>query len=206
MIDLKQLVAAIHGSVTGAAASLRAQNLEILDQFFETTGDPDDLEHLASQLASASSDLSEAEDPSSAADSLRIALDSLREAASIVRGQTSPDRPGALVPKMVVMQYPMETAEGPVVHPVTVPLITLASMSSLQLSSLRFKTELEIELVDDVLQVSFPSQSPPPFEDPSTESPHRASLEIEIEACKPPRGLEILVEGYERALRAQIPG
>ena len=73
-------------------------------------------------------------------------------------------------------------------------------------------TELELIVVDDKLEIGFPG---PPTSGPgdsggeegdSGGTPAKATLEIVIKGSSPPEGWKRVVEGYDRALRAQIPG
>lgn len=115
-----------------------------------------------------------------------------------------------LRPKTVVVQYPRETSTGMVVHDVHVPLITLVPISSLRIERLHLMSRLEVVLdKDDEIQVSFQPYSPESAEDSAGLNWRRrgsATLEIELTPATLPEGLKSLIEGYERALRAQIPG
>ncbi len=225
MLDLKELLKAIHDSVVEAGASLRAQNLQILDDYFEPVPDSEGLDALADRLSRVSGDLAGDADPQAASASLQQALKAMEGAAAALKEDAKQGvSKGQLQPKMVALQFPHVDADGPKAHPVLVPLIALTPASTLQLSNLRFTTDLEIEEVDGRLRCGFPqkrssgaatSPSGPAVpgdpqaadaKSPPSSGPHRATLDIEIRADQPPRGLEVLLEGYHRALRAQIPG
>ncbi len=117
-----------------------------------------------------------------------------------------------LKPKMVALQYPLTTKDGPRVHVVHVPLISLVPISQVQLADLKFTTELDIGLSGDTLLVSFPKAESEKGagagknSDKSELKTSRASLEVAINSTTTPAGLKHLVDGFERALRAQIPG
>lgn len=122
------------------------------------------------------------------------------------------DEKGAdkLRPRTIVVQYPRETSAGMVVHDVHVPLITLLPASTLQIEKLHLKSRLEVVLnKENEIQVSFQPHSPESSKE-TPESNQRyqglATLEIELTTAALPDGLKSLIEGYERALRAQIPG
>ncbi|PTX59464.1 uncharacterized protein DUF2589 [Kordia periserrulae] len=106
-----------------------------------------------------------------------------------------------LIPKMVTVQFPRETNKGPVVHDVHVPLITLVPLSLTEVSNIKFKTDIEIKIIDDELNLSFPAK-----DNKETSDKTLTNIEINIDKSLPPEGLRKLIEGYERALRAQIPG
>lgn len=118
-----------------------------------------------------------------------------------------------LKPKTVTIQYPQVTAKGVEVHDVHVPIIALIPIAMAEISEVKLKTTLELSLEDDVLLVGFPSKKNPaqkkdnkdPTEEDKSCLPH-SSLEITLCPSTPPDGLKKIVEGYEKALRAQIPG
>ena len=56
-------------------------------------------------------------------------------------------------------------------------------------------------MIDDNLSISFPSKTKT-----NEENKHLATLEVNIDKATTPEGLKKLIEGYDRALRAQIPG
>jgi hypothetical protein len=111
---------------------------------------------------------------------------------------------GGLRPKMVTILYPQETASGVVMSEIQVPLITLAPLSMTQISEVKLTTELQIDLQDQDLLVSFlPAQ---PNDENSPAAPHPgATLEITLTPHHGTEGLKKLVEGYEKVLRSQIP-
>lgn len=115
----------------------------------------------------------------------------------------------ALKPKCVTLMYPQETATGLTDVPVTVPLISLVPISAARIQEVRFSTQLEVGMDDNgAMQVAFPSRSGSGLFGgaKSASSSHLATLEIVLNDSTNPEGLQLLVEGYERALRAQIPG
>ncbi len=105
--------------------------------------------------------------------------------------------------------YPQETATGLTDVPVTVPLISLVPISAARIQEVRFSTQLEVGMDDNgAMQVAFPSRSGSGLFGgaKSASNSHLATLEIVLNDSTNPEGLQLLVEGYERALRAQIPG
>ena len=115
-----------------------------------------------------------------------------------------------LKPRMVAMQYPTLTKEGPTVQKVNVPLIILIPLSQVELKEMHFSTELDLSVSGDALQVSFPKQTLKSQElrEERAKSGNggKAHLEVKICAMETPDGLKYIVDGYERALRAQVPG
>ncbi|MDD1794535.1 DUF2589 domain-containing protein [Enterovibrio sp. ZSDZ42] len=110
-------------------------------------------------------------------------------------------------PKYVTIEYPTETSDGIQTISVDVPLLTLVPLASPRVSEVKFKTNLEVNVNEDNgLDVSFSGNNKGGlFKSGENKSP-TAELEITINADEPPEGLKKLIEGYERALRAQIPG
>lgn len=214
MIDFSSLVSAIHGSVQTAANMLARENQESLLRYFVDPGEPVDARKILQDALRDATAASSAGSPEEVIRLLNAALQSVTAANDAPRT--------ALQPKTVAIDYPMMTSNGPTVHTVHVPLITLVPFVATQVSKLVFKTNLELQASSEgKLQVSFPSSgssgAPPPSrgEEHGEPSPKgegtpagtlSASLEIVVEATPPPDGLRKLIEGYERALRAQIPG
>lgn len=124
------------------------------------------------------------------------------------------DKHRYLKPKMVSVQYPKMTKNGPQIHTVYVPLISLVPISQIHLSELKFKVELELSIVENKLQVSFPAKTGNTESQTDSDSDHNtsdhntsvATLEICINTITRPAGMTHLIEGFDRALRAQIPG
>jgi len=86
---------------------------------------------------------------------------------------------------------------------VNIPLISIVPISTVRIEQLKFTTELEIALENDELKVSF---SPSGTTDESAQNRPTATLEIMIQPQNNPEGLSKLIEGYDKVLRAQIPG
>lgn len=132
--------------------------------------------------------------------------------------ETSEKDSSKLVPKTVTIQYPKITREGGAeVHDVHVPLISIIPISTTEISEVKLITELEILLEEDILLAGFSTNKSNRkktkskdkeggFFPESTSTSTSTRLEITISPSTPPEGLKRLIEGYERALRAQIPG
>lgn len=108
--------------------------------------------------------------------------------------------------KTVAMDFPKRTPDGVEMVPVRVPLIALSPISTPRVSEARFTVELEVLEDDETggLMVSFPGSKKPGFL--AGEVKANTKIEITIKGDESPEGLQLLIEGYERALRAQIPG
>ncbi|HHH30714.1 MAG TPA: DUF2589 domain-containing protein [Polyangiaceae bacterium] len=208
MIDVAELVRAIQGSVSAASVALAEKNRELLLSYFDDAPTSGSVEELLERARGDLADVSEQETGRSVADRLS---ESLRELADAL-GTSS----GALQPKMVAIDYPMLTKDGPEVHTVYVPLLTLSPHVSTTISKLTFRAELDASVDEEGrVKVSFARSGAPPT-DPSREgsdvgsgrepggSP--VSLEIVVKSAPASDGLKKIIEGYERALRAQIPG
>lgn len=117
-----------------------------------------------------------------------------------------------LRPKTCAMQFPSRTAEGVETVTAEVPILALCPISSPRITEVKFTTELEITSNEqDQLMVAFPAARKNgllPGKQSSNGSAQHANskLEITLTGSEPPEGLSKLIEGYERALRAQIPG
>ena len=110
-------------------------------------------------------------------------------------------------PKMVEMQFPRRTAEGMDTVVAEVPLLVLSPLNTPKVEEVKFTADLEVSTnAQDELLVSFPDQKKESFFSGDKSKNTNAHLEITIKAGESPEGLKKIIEGYERALRAQIPG
>jgi len=111
---------------------------------------------------------------------------------------------GTMRPKTVTLKYPQSNGSSVELVDVHVPLITLVPMSNSQIDELKFKTDLNVRLVKDVLQVDFANSHGNKLFGKG-EKPSVAHLEIVIKPQEASEGLKHVVEGLEKVLRAQIP-
>lgn len=110
-------------------------------------------------------------------------------------------------PKMVEMQFPRRTADGMDTVVAEVPLLVLSPLNTPKVEEVKFTADLEVSTNDsDELLVSFSDQKKESFFSGDKGKNTNAHLEITIKAGESPEGLRKIIEGYERALRAQIPG
>jgi hypothetical protein len=192
-MNLDHLVTAIQQGALTAANAIQNHNLKLIDIYFEETDGEDVGTSLKEALRS----------------SIKGHEDGKAEAlADEVMKSISPDlldtfkkEKGKLKPKTVTLQYPKITAKGSEIHDVIVPLISLVPITLTEIANVKFKTDLEVQLIDDNLSISFPSKTKTNEEDK-----HLATLEVSIDKAATPEGLKKLIEGYDKALRAQIPG
>jgi len=111
-----------------------------------------------------------------------------------------------LTPRMVVMRYPRETSAGPGEHKVMVPLLSLSPISNIRMSTVKLEMDLEVLESEEGLKVGFPSQKKTFFGGEKTEqNVPNAKVTINLSTDENPPGLKAVIEGYDKALRAQIP-
>lgn len=112
-----------------------------------------------------------------------------------------------LTAKNVIVNYPIATESGETkIIEVSVPLITLVPISSAQVESLKFSTDLEIALDKGELLVSFAKKNEQQEGWFDNKSKSTAKIELTVKPSDASEGLKKLIEGYEKILRAQIPG
>lgn len=208
MINLDALIAAVQSSVIEAANALNARNMELFHSYFETVEDevPQDVAAAAARVIEASRAAGSAGEPDAAQDAIRRAGEALERAVEALASKRK--AAPALRPKTTAIQYPHITKDGPTVHTVHVPLIALAPICFAQITELRMKTDLELSVQGDSLTASFPAEPRTAAEEAAGKRPagRTASVEIVLGEMPSSQGLRLIVEGYERALRAQIPG
>ncbi len=208
MLTLNQLVETVNNAALVAADTVRAKNLAIIEDFFELADGKDP--SIAAAIAALDAAAEDMDDG--------VELDNIRKSrqrlVAMDGGDTTQMPPGIsplMRPKMVAVAYPKESIDGPGSHIVYVPLIALTPMSTASLSNLTFKTDLELSQSDSgELLIAFPVAEHKSIKqtnnnDEQSRAAH-ASLEISLDASATPQGLKKLIEGYERSLRAQIPG
>jgi len=204
MLDFSDLVGAVQASVQRATDTLARENYALFRRYFFDAKEVGDARDILQEALRDVATLSDSKRPKEA---LKRLAESLEAASLALEADTS-----ALQPKLVPIDYPMITGEGPTVHTVHVPLITLFPYSATQISKLTFKADLEVQTTSEgKLQVSFPPVKKPSgnkagTEDGALPKASSVSIEIVIEGTPASGGLRKVIEGYERALRAQIPG
>lgn len=105
---------------------------------------------------------------------------------------------GALVPKIVQLEYPALDDTGAVTTTtVQVPLITLVPVTASKIEKATVTAEFALEVINDELQISFPNKK-------ISENATVGNLEIVISPQELTDGLELIIEGYANALKRQI--
>jgi hypothetical protein len=118
---------------------------------------------------------------------------------------------GKLKAKTVTLQYPAYSENGEVVmKDVHVPLIALIPITMPEISEVKFRTNLELFIENDNLQVNFspkklPSGSGAGWGVDEKSETNGGMLEITIIPNKGTDGLNYIIDGYEKVLRGQIP-
>lgn len=109
--------------------------------------------------------------------------------------------------KTIVIEYPVVADDGTIEkRKVDVPLITVVPISSARIEDLKFTTELEIAIENNDLMVSFSPTKREGFLPKGKKGASIATLEINVRPQENTEGLNKLIEGFEKQLRAQIPG
>ena len=111
-----------------------------------------------------------------------------------------------LTPRMVDLKYPIITADGPKEHTVSVPLLSVVPVSRIEVADVQIEMDLEILSDDDELIVGFPQKEKTIFGDKVVAPKPNAKVIINVKASERPAGVSSIIEGYDKALRAQIPG
>ena len=218
MIKFDAFINAIHAAILSANDALMDKNLDVLEKFFEVAEDSDEFQRkLDDALTSINDVLGQGRTPAGQRltrqklTTMRASIEEVREALS-QQGDLGEDPnqaglPDKLRPKMTTIQFPHKTANGVVMSDVRVPLVTLVPLSMTQISEVRLRTELEIQVEDEELLVSFPVPQSRALDDEKDESrsSSRAILQITLTPHHGTEGLRKIVEGYEKVLRAQIP-
>lgn len=123
--------------------------------------------------------------------------------------QANPDNSATLKAKSVVVEYPQPTSGGTKMISVDVPLITLVPLSLSQVEEVKVSADFQIQILGDELQLLFPKETPPGKKPLFGKDPQKEGtlgrIEIRITPADMSDGLKTLVEGYEKALKSQIP-
>jgi hypothetical protein len=208
MISFKFFVNAIHDAILSANDTLMEKNTGILDKFFEDTSNEEGLQSSLDHALQVSNNII-SKKGNVTRDDFKDALDALGNAKKALSGNSDDSTaansariPGTLSPKSVVVEYPHQTANGIEFIEVHVPLITLVPLSMSQIQKATVTANFEMEIVNDELQLNFTNKS----KGMGRKSKKTwGKLEITITPQESSDGLKQLVEGYEQALKSQIP-
>lgn len=200
MIKFRSLIHELHSSIKQAANEVEAQGIKHINKFFEiievpktkaTDLDEDSIQKVKSFIDS--------DDTESTLNILKEHNDNLAANSDIKR---------VLKPKTMLMAFPDKDHNGPKISYVDVPLITLTPISSPKIQEVNIKANLEVTANDEnELFVAFPKQTQRNlFSKSEQRNTSNVEIEIKLQGGETPEGLQKLIEGYERSLRAQIPG
>jgi hypothetical protein len=116
----------------------------------------------------------------------------------------TPTTKSTLVPKNVILEYPLLTADGNVeTTEIQVPLITMVPLSMSQIEKATLSADFEMEIVDGEVQLSFPARKSDKMFGKKSKST-TGKLEIVISPQESSEGLKLIVEGYEAVLKRQL--
>ncbi|WP_404339064.1 DUF2589 domain-containing protein [Pseudoalteromonas mariniglutinosa] len=200
MIKFRSLIHELHSSIKQAANEVEAQGIKHINKFFEIIEVPTtkvtDLDDESIQKVKTFIDN---DDTDSALNILKNHNEKLSSNSNVRR---------VLKPKTMQMAFPDKDHNGPKISYVDVPLITLTPISSPKIQEVSIKANLEVTANDEnELFVAFPKHSQGSLFAKSPEkSTANVEIEIKLQGGETPEGLQKLIEGYERSLRAQIPG
>ena len=184
----------------------------IIERFLEA-GIDDESEEIVTQALHTLGDVL-GDEPFKNTRQFRELIASLRNVTGALDQGGFPSKQAAenvLRPRMVTVQYPHQTKEGKTTtSDVHVPLITMVPLSMSQISEVKFRTDLEVQLDNNELSVSFPTTlSTANNRDDGRQSAETARPVAQIEITMTPHhtseGLRKIIEGYEKVLRSQIP-
>ncbi len=207
MISFKAFINAIHDAILAANDSLMEKNTGLLDKYFEAPAEETEIKRVIDEALTASKSVVTKKEKTEQEDYKKV-IKALEYAKKALADKDLPDTQTstALSPKSVVVEYPRQTSTGIEYTEVHVPLITLVPLSMSQIKEAKLTSEFEMEIVDDELQLHF---------DPSKARKRKmfgkkpettfGRLEITIAPHESSEGLKRLVEGYEKALKMQIP-
>ena len=208
MISFKSFVNAIHDAIIAANDSLMEQSTGLLDKFFADTSNEEDLQASLDNALQASKYITSKKGNVTRAD-FQTATNAIEKAQKALApddentGSSTARIPGTLSPKSVVVEYPRQTENGIEFIEVHVPLITLVPLNMPQIEKATLTANFEMEIVDGELQLNFSERNKGGFSKRSKST--RGKLEITISPQETSEGLKKLVEGYEQALKSQIP-
>jgi hypothetical protein len=199
MIRFQALMHAVQQSIHSAAQAVESAGFKHIDKFFDKVVNED-----MQERREKSKELNEAMNSgdTTRADSLLKEINALPE-----EGVKGSEEDATYRPKMVAMAFPSQGENGVDSTIVNVPLITLCPISSPRIQSVNFSADLEVTADDtDELYVAFRAPQVSGGKDTITKDTTNTRIEISLVGHEPPEGLQKIIEGYEKALRAQIPG
>ncbi|GCC51439.1 DUF2589 domain-containing protein [Chryseotalea sanaruensis] len=203
MVKFDQFINVIHSAVQSANEALMQENLKLLETYFE---DADESQEMKASLDEALDSIEKIlQQTKPTREVLQQALKSFSGARKALENE---DKPGttklakSLRAKTVALQFPEQSSNGITMRNAHVPLISLVPVTMAQVSEVKFKTPLELQVENDELIISFS----PTVSESKIENQHTvASIEITITPQASAAGLKALIKGYDNLLRSQIP-
>lgn len=199
MIRFQALMQGVQQSIHSAAQAIESAGFKHIDKFFDKIVNED-----IQKKQDKSKELNEAMDNGDHVKASAL----LKEMNELPDDNNTGSEDDAIYrPKMVAMAFPSQGAKGVDSTIVNVPLITLCPISSPRIKEVKFSADLEVTTDDhDELYVAFRAPQVTGGEDTITKDSTNTHIEISLVGHEPPEGLQKIIEGYEKALRAQIPG
>jgi hypothetical protein len=221
MISLESFVTAVKSAVHQAAHIAREQNLQMVYRFFEVR-EPSPPEP-PPEPPSPGRDRPQ--------DGLPLAARKPRSSGGSGGGSGGggggisdppgdPENAPVLTPRMVAFEYPIDTPDGPALHTAFAPLVSLTGMQALEIAEFRLVLKVHVAEDGETVSLAFPgapqtgvagrprrarggADAAPAPAPPDTET---GTIEIVLKSVDPPAGFYEIIRGYDRALRANIPG
>ncbi len=198
MIRFQALMHAVHQSIHSAAQAVEQAGIKHIDKFFDKI-----ITEGSAEKKELSKELSEAIEGGDKAKANRV----LEKINALDQTDSASEEDATYRPKMVAMAFPSQNSDGVDSTIVNVPLITLCPISSPRIKDVKFSADLEVTADNnDELFVAFRAPQVTGGENAVIKDTTNTHIEISLIGHEPPEGLQKIVEGYEKALRAQIPG
>ncbi len=200
MKKLKNLIFGIQEAISETTSMVQKKNLELLDFYFDKV-EQDESHQSIKAILSATIDEENPEKKEKIISSLLKSL--TKEDLGINSGD--------LIPKMVNLKYPQLTANGAKSHNVSTPLLSLIPIEQCTLSKAIIKMDLDFSLTeDDELRVSFPLgdktlKTSKNDVNNVTQKSYNTSIELILDKDTNSDGIDSILEGYNKAIRAQLP-
>lgn len=214
MLSLKSFIEAIQDSVLNASDALMSKNMEVMNQYFEVDADDSELHQKLDDAIAATGDVV---DPTKKRDreTLRTALRSLKSLRSSLGENASFSellKGGDLTPKTVTLTFPTKGSDGTVtMKEVYVPLITLVPVRFSQIDEMKIQADLELDVQDNEIQISLGKSVARKKgllagKDKPTEGKEKIGLvEITLKPQEVSDGMQMVIDSYEKVLKAQLP-
>lgn len=207
MIKFEQLVQVIHDAALAANKAVENENLKVIDKYFESADETKSSAQFIEAALQLTDHMMTQDDPdfSELGDLMEGFVNSKKTQQSKLGGSDYHSL-GNLKPKTVSLQCPEATRDGTRMKNIKVPLIALVPITLSEISEIKFKTRLEIISDDKGLNVDFSNKSKKTNDKESLDDSNaQTTLEITIRPKETSAGLKCLVQGYEKAIKAQMP-